>query len=197
MMKILNDPTQKMGVIMVHAIADSVTIRYGYGNIVALLHAFFSNLPQEWLEGTHAIIKHLRPITTVAMLRIAFRIMGPLLPRLANAHTLFNKTLALLLNTMADVFGKNSQLSTPVEASEIADLIDFLHHVVHYEGQGGPVQSNSKPRPEVLTLCGKAAENLRPDVQHLLTHLKPDMNSSIYAATHPKLVQNPSTVGLS
>lgn len=61
------------------------------GNIVALLHSFFSNLPQEWLEGTHVIIKHLRPITSVAMLRIAFRIMGPLLPRLASAHTLFNK----------------------------------------------------------------------------------------------------------
>ncbi|XP_044488340.1 mediator of RNA polymerase II transcription subunit 23 isoform X2 [Mangifera indica] len=164
----------------------------GIGNIVALLHAFFSNLPQEWLEGTHVIIKHLRPVTSVAMLRIAFRIMGPLLPRLANAHTLFNKTLVLLINTMTDVFGKNSQLSTPVEASEIADLIDFLHHVVHYEGQGGPVQSNSKPRPEVLTLCGKAAENLRPDVQHLLSHLKPDINSSIYAATHPKLVQHTS-----
>lgn len=61
------------------------------GNIVALLHSFFSNLPQEWLEGTHVIIKHLRPITSVAMLRIVFRIMGPLLPRLVNAHTLFNK----------------------------------------------------------------------------------------------------------
>lgn len=61
------------------------------GNIVALLHSFFSNLPQEWLEGAHVIIKHLRPITSVAMLRIAFRIMGPLLPRLANAHSLFNK----------------------------------------------------------------------------------------------------------
>ncbi|WCJ33600.1 Mediator of RNA polymerase II transcription subunit 23 [Euphorbia peplus] len=162
------------------------------GNIVALLHSFFSNLPQEWLEGTHIIIKHLRPITSVAMLRIAFRIMGPLLPRLANAHSLFNKTLSLLLNTMVDVFGRNSQPSCPAEASEISDLIDFLHHVVHYEGQGGPVQVNSKPRPEVLALCGRAAENLRPDVQHLLSHLKPDTNSSIYAASHPKLVQNPS-----
>ncbi|KAF2308392.1 hypothetical protein GH714_006677 [Hevea brasiliensis] len=100
--------------------------------------------------------------------------------------------LLLLLNTMADVFGRNSQPSTPVEASEIADLIDFLHHVVHYEGQGGPVQANSKPRPEVLAQCGRAAESLRPDIQHLLSHLKPDMTSSIYAATHPKLVQNPS-----
>lgn len=161
------------------------------GNIIALLHSFFSNLPQEWLEGTHAIIKHLRPITSVAMLRIAFRIMGPLLPRLANSHTLFNKTLSLLLNTMVDVFGRNSQTSTAVEASEIADLVDFLHHVVHYEGQGGPVQANSKPKAEVLALCGRAAESLRPDLQHLLSHLKPDMNSSIYAATHPKLVQNP------
>ncbi|WJZ80552.1 hypothetical protein VitviT2T_000462 [Vitis vinifera] len=162
------------------------------GNIVALLHAFFSNLPQEWLEGTHLIIKHLRPVTSVAMLRIAFRIMGPLLPRLSNAHSLFNKTLSLLLNTMVDVFGRNSQPATPVEASEIADLIDFLHHAVHYEGQGGPVQASSKPRPEVLALCGRASESLRPDIQHLLSHLKTDINSSIYAATHPKLVQNPS-----
>ncbi|KAK9276326.1 hypothetical protein L1049_005858 [Liquidambar formosana] len=162
------------------------------GNIVALLHSFFSNLPQQWLEGTHVIIKHLRPVTSVAMLRIAFRIVGPLLPRLANAHTLFNKTLSLLLNIMVDVFGRDSQPSAPVEASEIADLIDFLHHVVHYEGQGGPVQANSKPRPEVLALFGRALENLRPDVQHLLSHLKTDMNSSIYAATHTKLAQNPS-----
>lgn len=65
------------------------------GNVVSLLHSFFSNLPQEWLEGTHAIIKHLRPVTSVAMLRIAFRIMGPLLPRLANAHTLFSKVIHL------------------------------------------------------------------------------------------------------
>ncbi|KAK3043079.1 hypothetical protein RJ639_001194 [Escallonia herrerae] len=162
------------------------------GNIVALLHSFFSNLPHEWLEGTHLIIKHLRPVTSVAVLRIAFRIMGPLLPRLANAHALFNKSLSLLLNIMVDVFGKNAQPSTPVEASEIADLIDFLHHVVHYEGQGGPVQATSRPRPEVLALCGRALENLRPDVQHLLSHLKTDLNSSIYAATHPKLVPNPA-----
>lgn len=161
------------------------------GNIVALLHSFFSNLPQEWLEGTHAIITHLRPVTSIAMLRIAFRIMGPLLPRLANAHSLFNKTLSLLLNIMVDVFGKNVQPPTPVEASEIADLIDFIHHAVHYEGQGGPVQANSKPRTEVLVLCGRALENLRPDVQHLLSHLKNDINSSVYAATHTKLVQNP------
>ncbi|KAG6759512.1 hypothetical protein POTOM_035993 [Populus tomentosa] len=60
-------------------------------NIIALLHSFFSNLPREWLERTQAIIKHLRPLTSVAMLRIAFRVMRPLLPRLANAHTLFNK----------------------------------------------------------------------------------------------------------
>lgn len=56
---------------------------------MALLHSFFSNLPQEWLDGTHLIIKHLRPVTSVAVLRIAFRIIGPLLPRLVNAHALF------------------------------------------------------------------------------------------------------------
>ncbi|KAK4409723.1 Mediator of RNA polymerase II transcription subunit [Sesamum angolense] len=160
------------------------------GNVVALLHAFFSNLPLEWLEGTHLIIKHLKPVTSIAGLRIAFRIMGPLLPRLANAHTLFSKILSVLLNVMADVFGRNSQPSAPLEASEIADIIDFLHHIVHYEGQGGPVQASSKPRAEVLALIGRAAETLRPDVQHLLTHLKADVNSSIYAATHPKFVQN-------
>ncbi|KAL0461460.1 UNVERIFIED_CONTAM: Mediator of RNA polymerase II transcription subunit [Sesamum latifolium] len=162
------------------------------GNVVALLHAFFSNLPLEWLEGTHLIIKHLKPVTSIAGLRIAFRIMGPLLPRLANAHTLFNKILSVLLNVMADVFGRNSQPSAPIEASEIADIIDFLHHIVHYEGQGGPVQASSKPRAEVLALIGRAAESLRPDVQHLLTHLKADVNCSIYAATHPKFVQNTS-----
>ncbi|XP_038985273.1 mediator of RNA polymerase II transcription subunit 23 [Phoenix dactylifera] len=160
------------------------------GNIVALLHSFFSNLPHEWLESTHTVIKHLRPVTSVAMLRIAFRIMGPLLPRLAFARPLFMKTLALLFNVIADVFGKNTQPSTPTEASEIKDLIDFLHHAVMYEGQGGPVQSTSKPKLEILTLCGKVLELLRPDVQHLLSHLKTDPNSSIYAATHPKIVQN-------
>ncbi|GJN22172.1 hypothetical protein PR202_gb09715 [Eleusine coracana subsp. coracana] len=160
------------------------------GNTVALLHAFFSNLPQEWLESTHTVIKHLRPVNSVAMLRIAFRILGPLLPRLAFARPLFMKTLALLFNVLGDVFGKNSQASAPVEASEITDIIDFLHHAVMYEGQGGPVQSTSKPKLEILTLCGKVIEILRPDVQHLLSHLKTDPNSSIYAATHPKLVQN-------
>ncbi|XP_015076092.1 mediator of RNA polymerase II transcription subunit 23 [Solanum pennellii] len=150
------------------------------GNIVALLHAFFCNLPQEWLEGTHLIIKHLRPVTSVAVLRISFRIMGPLLPRLVNAHTLFSKTVSLLLNILVDVFGKNSQLSAPIEATEISDLIDFLHHVIHYE------VASSKPRSEILALFGRAAENLRPDVQHLLSHLNTDVNTSVYA----KIVHN-------
>ncbi|KAG9457178.1 hypothetical protein H6P81_001686 [Aristolochia fimbriata] len=162
------------------------------GNIVALLHAFFSNLSLEWLEGSHTIVKHLRPVTSVAMLRIAFRILGPLLPRLAFTRHLFFKTLSLLFNVMSDVFGRNSQPSSPNEASEIADIIDFLHHAIMYEGQGGPVQSGSKPKLETLTYCSKMMENLRPDVQHLLSHLKIDPSSSIYAATHPKLVQNPT-----
>ncbi|XP_074309370.1 mediator of RNA polymerase II transcription subunit 23-like isoform X1 [Silene latifolia] len=161
------------------------------GNIVGLIHSFFSNLPQEWLEGAHVIVKQLRPVTSVAMLRIVFRIMGPLLPRLANAHTLFAKTLSLLLGAIVDVFGKTAQPLVPAQASEIVDVIDFLHHVIHYEGQGGPVQSTSKPRAEVLVLFSRALENLRPDVQHLLSHLTTDVNSSIYAATHPKFVPNP------
>ncbi|KAK4741081.1 hypothetical protein SAY87_024669 [Trapa incisa] len=159
-------------------------------NVIALLHSFFSNLPQEWLEGTHVIIKNLKPVTSVAMLRIAFRIMGPLLPRLANAHSLFNKTLSVLLGVIVDVFGKRTQPPVPVEASEITDLIDFLHHVVHYEAQGGPVQPSSRPRPDVLVLFSNVAESLRPDVQHLLSHLKPDVNSSIYAMPHPKITQS-------
>lgn len=160
------------------------------GNVVALLHSFFSNLPLEWLEGSLLIIKHLRPVTSIAGLRIAFRIMGPLLPRLANAHNLFSKIISALLSVMADVFGRNTQPSAPVEASEIADIIDFLHHIVHYEGQGGPVQPSSKPRAEILALIGRAAESLRPDVQHLLTHLKTDVNCSVYAAGHPKFHQS-------
>ncbi|KAJ4832847.1 hypothetical protein Tsubulata_001931 [Turnera subulata] len=36
--------------------------------------------------------------------------------------------------------------------------------IMSYEGQGGPVQANSKPRPEILNLCGSAAESLRPDI---------------------------------
>lgn len=62
---------------------------------------------------------------------------------------------------------------------------------MHYEGQVGPVQSTSKPRAEVLVLFSRALESLRPDAQHLLSHLTTDVNSSVYASTHPKLVQNP------
>ena len=58
------------------------------------------------------------------------------------------------------------------------------HHVVHYEGQGGAVQSSSKPRADTLALIGRAADSLRPDVQHLLSHLRTDPNTSIYAAAH-------------
>ncbi|MQL77556.1 hypothetical protein Taro_009955 [Colocasia esculenta] len=111
-------------------------------------------------------------------------------PQAQGAHT--RQSMALLLNCMVDVFGKTLQPPASVEASEITDIIDFLHHAVLYEGQGGPVQSSSKPKPETLTLCAKVMDMLRPDVQHLLSHLKTDPNSSVYAATHPKLVQNPS-----
>ncbi|KAK9074556.1 hypothetical protein SSX86_007154 [Deinandra increscens subsp. villosa] len=162
------------------------------GSMVALIHALFCNLPLEWLDNTHHLMNQLRPVSSVSMLRMAFRIIGPLLPRLANAQSLFIKTLELLLSMMVDVFGRNAKPSTPVEASDITDLIDFLHHLVHYEGQGGPVQPNSRPRPDVLALCGRAIDNMRSDVQHLLSHLKPDISCSIYAATNPKPSQNPS-----
>nr|CAD1831365.1 unnamed protein product [Ananas comosus var. bracteatus] len=90
------------------------------------------------------------------MLRIAFRILGPLLPRLAFGRPFFMKTLALLFNVLVDVFGKNSQSSAPTDVSEIADLIDFLHHAVMYEGQGGPVQSTN--RSELFNLCRNSSE---------------------------------------
>ncbi|XP_078444116.1 mediator of RNA polymerase II transcription subunit [Wolffia australiana] len=162
------------------------------GNIVALLHSLFSHLPQEWLESSHSVIKHLRPISSVAMLRVAFRILGPLLPRISFTRPVFLKSLALLFNCLADVFGKNTQPPNPTDVSEIKDIVDFLHHAVMYEGQGGPVQSSSKPRLETLTLCGKVLDMLRPDIQHLLSHLTTNQSSSIYAATHPKLANQVS-----
>ncbi|KAL4586737.1 hypothetical protein LXL04_011381 [Taraxacum kok-saghyz] len=66
--------------------------------------------------------------TALGVLRIAFRVIGPLLPRLANAHSLFTKTLDLLLSMMVDVFGRNSQSSSSSSTStlDITDLIDFL-----------------------------------------------------------------------
>ncbi|KAI4369057.1 hypothetical protein MLD38_017548 [Melastoma candidum] len=111
------------------------------------------DLPHEWLEGAHTIIKHLRPVTSVTMLRIAFR-------------GFFCQGLQML----------------------ILFLTRGRHQVVHYEGQGGPVQVNSKPRPEVLAIIGGACKRLRPDVQHLLAHLKLDVNSSVDAANNPKLI---------
>ncbi|KAI3818239.1 hypothetical protein L1987_12042 [Smallanthus sonchifolius] len=164
------------------------------GMLCWIQHELLKIIPQlssGWLDNTHLLINQLRPISSVSMLRIAFRIIGPLLPRFANAHSLFLKTLELLLSMMVDVFGRNAN-PTPVEASDITDLIDFLHHVVHYEGQGGPVQPSSKPRSDVLALCGRVIENMRSDVQHLLSHLKPDISCSIYAATNPKHPQNQS-----
>ncbi|EPS63972.1 hypothetical protein M569_10807, partial [Genlisea aurea] len=173
------------------------------GNVVALLHAFFGNLPLEWMEGSTVVINHLRPVTSVAGLRIAFRILSPLLHRLVNAHNLFMKALTALLNVVTDVFGRNNSSQSNgvvAEASEIVDIIDFLHHIVHYDGQGGPVQGNSKPRADVIALIGRIAENWRPDLYHLVIHLTPDPNSSIYAAaaaaaaavSHPKFINNSS-----
>jgi mediator of RNA polymerase II transcription subunit 23 len=36
------------------------------------------------------------------------------------------QTLSILLTILVDVFGKNSQTSIAIDASEIADIIDFL-----------------------------------------------------------------------
>jgi mediator of RNA polymerase II transcription subunit 23 len=158
------------------------------GNTVALLHAIGANLPFEWLEGMHAVITLQRPITSLVHLRLCYRIMGPLLPRLLISRPLFAKTLALLLTILADVFGRSPQVSSVTEASEISDLVDFLHHAVMMEVQMTG-QAGGRPRPDTLVLCTKAVERLRPDLQHLFRHLSADPNSSIYAATHPKLLQ--------
>ncbi|KAL2653365.1 hypothetical protein R1flu_021493 [Riccia fluitans] len=158
------------------------------GNTMALLHAFSANLPFEWLEGMHSVITLQRPICSVAHLRLAFRIVGPLLPRLVISRQLFAKTLALLFTSMADVFGRNSVVTPKCEATEISDLVDFLHHAVLMEVQG--VNSvPGKPRPETLMLCTKVIERLRPDVQHMFRHLCADFTTSIYASTHPKMAQ--------
>lgn len=39
---------------------------------------------------------------------------------------IFFQTLSLLLSILVDIFGNTVQPPAPVEASEIADLIDFL-----------------------------------------------------------------------
>lgn len=157
------------------------------GNTIALLHAFASNLPFEWLEGIHSVITLQRPIVSVAQLRLAFRIIGPLLPRLVISKPVFTTTLALLFTILADVFGHQAHLSTSIDACEISDLVDFLHHAVMLEVQG----SSGKPRPETLLLCSKGVDRLRADIQPLFRHLSLDTNVSVYAATHPKLVQRP------
>ncbi|KAJ7524381.1 hypothetical protein O6H91_17G002600 [Diphasiastrum complanatum] len=162
------------------------------GNTVALLHAFGANLPFEWLEGMHAVINLQRPIRSVAQLRLAFRIMGPLLPRLAISRPLFQKTLALLFTIMAEVFGPSSQVCSTSDISEISDLIDFLHHAVMYEVQGAG-QNSGKPKLETLTLCSKAVERLHPNLQKLFIHLTINPHLSIYAATHPKFAQRSSS----
>lgn len=63
------------------------------------------------------------------------------------------------------------------------------------EAQGAG-QTGARPKPETLVLCTKGVERLRPDLQHLFQHLSPDTASSIYAATHPKLIQRPSSSSL-
>ncbi|XP_024525879.1 mediator of RNA polymerase II transcription subunit 23 [Selaginella moellendorffii] len=154
------------------------------GNAAALFHAFTANISFEWLENTHDVVNLQRPMTTVAQLRLAFRMLGPLVPRFVISRPLFAKTLALLFTMLAEVFGRNAQVH---DVTEITDLVDFMHHVVMLEAQ----QAGGKPRPDTLGLCNKAVERLHPDVQHLFQHLTVDPQRSIYAATHPKIAQRP------
>eukprot|EP00250_Pteridium_aquilinum_P014109 c21786_g1_i1 orf=152-5008(+) len=156
------------------------------GNLLALLHVFSSHLSFDGLEGMHAVISLQRPIMSTAQLRLAFRIIGPLLPRLVISKPLFTKTLALLFSILAEVFGQKSQPASSINIDEISDLIDFLHHAVMLDGQAG-----GKPRLETLMLCSKAVERLHADLQPFFRHLGMDTNVSIYAATHPKLAQMP------
>lgn len=156
------------------------------GNMLALLHVFSSHLSFDWLEGMHAVISLQRPIMSVAQLRLAFRIIGPLLPRLVISKPLFTKTLALLFTILADVFGQKSQPASSINIDEISDIVDFLHHAVMLDGQ-----ASGKTRPETLLLCSKAVDRLHADLQPLFRHLSTDTNVSVYAATHPKLVQRP------
>ncbi|KAL3685167.1 hypothetical protein R1sor_003189 [Riccia sorocarpa] len=186
-----NRPPKEMDAVFGHAVwsptwAVQDEMSNVVGNTVALLHAFSANLPFEWLEGMHSVITLQRPICSVAHLRLAFRIIGPLLPRLVISRPLFAKTVALLFTSMVDVFGRNSVVKC--EATEISDLVDFLHHAVLMEVQG-PSSAVGKPRPETLMLCSKVIERLRPDVQHMFRHLCVDATTSIYAATHPKMAQ--------
>ncbi|CAM6090169.1 unnamed protein product [Calypogeia fissa] len=189
----INKPARELGPVFSHVIWDPTwavqdEMSNVLGNTLALVHTFGVNLPYDWLEGMHAIIKLQRPVTSVVHLRLAYRIMGPLLSRLVISRTLFTKTLVLLFAIMADVFGKNSPASPATDLSEISDLVDFLHHAVILEGQG-PNNIGGRPRPETLTFCTKAVDMLHPDLKHLFRHLSADVNTSIYAATHPKMTQ--------
>eukprot|EP00850_Spirogloea_muscicola_P008367 SM000044S16014 [mRNA] locus=s44:548456:560883:- [translate_table: standard] len=155
-------------------------------NMLALAHALCANLPFEWLEGSHEMVKLQRPVRTVAQLKICFKLLGPLLPRMAISRPLFAKTIALLFTIVADIFGRSVETPCPNPATDITDLVDFLHHAVMLEGgQGG--RPGRRPRVETLALCAKAVERLRPDLQALFRHLTNDQAVSIYAATHPKL----------
>ncbi|KAG0577554.1 hypothetical protein KC19_5G164800 [Ceratodon purpureus] len=71
---------------------DTATV---IANTVTLLHTLQSNLPFEWLENMHSVITQQRPFVSVVHLRLAYRIMGPLLPRLLISRPLFAKVLAL------------------------------------------------------------------------------------------------------
>ena len=59
------------------------------GQVVAVCHALLASLPFEWLDGCVTLVRLQRPLKTVAHLRVVYRLLGPILPRMAISRTLF------------------------------------------------------------------------------------------------------------
>lgn len=72
-------------------------------NTVTLLHTLQSNLPFEWLEGMHSVITQQRPFVSVVHLRLAYRIMGPLLPRLLSRPLFAKVPISLILYDLCGI----------------------------------------------------------------------------------------------
>lgn len=99
----------------------------------------------------------------------------------------FAATLQLFLSLRGWIFSRTW--------TKFLDGCHHRHHAVMMEVQVAG-QAGGRPRPETLVLCTKAVERLRPDLQQLFRHLSPDPSCSIYAATHNKPIQRPSSSSL-
>eukprot|EP00897_Mesotaenium_endlicherianum_P002683 jgi/Mesen1/2442/ME000158S01646 len=166
-------------------------------------------LPYQWLEGAHALLLLQRPLRRVSQLRVAYRLMGPLLPRVLISRQLYAKvtplllllllllhlllppTLALLWLVTIDVLGEESQVALTGPASALTDIVDFMHHAVALDGtrRNQPVRRTDRDNADTLLLCSTSIARLRPDLRHAFRHLSIDPSSSIYAATNLKLSQ--------